>query len=167
MRRQTAVIGSAVFFVGVPLMVGGIIPWLLNGWQFRPAFPGMAPIRLAGIALVLAGLPVLIDSFARFALQGLGTPAPVAPTRHLVVTGFYRHVRNPMYVAVLAVILGQALLFADVRLLAYGFVFWLACHLFVVFYEAPTLSRSFGTDYDVFRTNVPRWMPRLRPWSPR
>ena len=103
----------------------------------------------------------------RFAIEGLGTPAPIAPTRHLVVTGFYRHVRNPMYVAVLAVILGQALLFANARLLAYGAAFWLACHLFVVFYEEPTLRRSFGADYDAFRANVPRWIPRLRPWSPR
>lgn len=167
MRRRVAVIGSAAFFIAVPLVVGGVIPWLLTGWQIQPAFLDMAPIRLAGIALILAGLPVLIDSFARFALERLGTPAPVAPTRHLVVTGFYRHVRNPMYVAVLAIILGQALLFADVMLLAYGLAFWLACHLFVVSYEEPTLRRSFGADYDAFRANVPRWIPRLRPWSPR
>jgi protein-S-isoprenylcysteine O-methyltransferase Ste14 len=165
MRRWAAVIGSAAFFIAVPLVVGGVIPGLLTGWQRQPTILDIAPIRLAGIALILAGLPVLIDSFARFALEGLGTPAPVAPTRHLVVTGFYRHVRNPMYVAVLAVILGQALLFADVRLLAYGLAFWLACHLFVVFYEEPTLHRSFGADYLAFRANVPRWIPRLRPWS--
>ncbi|MGO4841072.1 isoprenylcysteine carboxylmethyltransferase family protein, partial [Rhizobiaceae sp. 2RAB30] len=120
MRRQAAVIGSAVFFIAVPLVVGGVIPWLLTGWQHRSGFLDMVAIRFFGIALILAGLPALIDSFKRFALEGLGTPAPIAPTSHLVVTGFYRHVRNPMYVAVLAVILGQALFIADIRLLAYG-----------------------------------------------
>lgn len=167
MRRQAAVIGSAVFFIAVPLVVGGVIPWLLTGWQHGSGFLDMVAIRFLGIALILAGLPALIDSFKRFALEGLGTPAPIAPTSHLVVTGFYRHVRNPMYVAVLAVILGQALFFADIRLLTYGAAFWLACHLFVVLYEEPTLRRSFGTEYDTFLGNVPRWIPRLRPWSPR
>lgn len=165
MHKSAAVIGSTVFFIAVPLVVGGVIPWLLTGWQRHPGFLDMVPLRLAGAALILAGLPALIDSFVRFALEGLGTPAPIAPTSHLVVTGFYRHVRNPMYVAVLAVILGQALLFADARLFIYGAAFWLACHLFVVFYEEPTLRRSFGAEYDVFRANVPRWIPRLRPWS--
>lgn len=167
MSRWAAVIGSAVFFIAVPLVVGGVIPWFLTGWQRQPTFLDMAPIRFVGVVLIIAGLPVLIDSFKRFAVEGRGTPAPIAPTRHLVVTGYYRHVRNPMYVAVLAVILGQALLFADLRLLAYGAAFWLACHLFVVFYEEPTLRRSFGADYDAFRANVPRWIPRLRPWRLR
>lgn len=167
MRTRAAVIGSAVFFVAVPLVVGGVIPWLLTGRQGQSAFLDMAAVRIVGIVLILAGVPALIDSFRRFALEGLGTPAPVAPTSHLVVTGFYRYVRNPMYVSVLAVILGQALLFADGRLLVYGAAFWLACHLFVVLYEEPTLRHSFGAEYDAFLANVPRWIPRLRPWSPR
>jgi protein-S-isoprenylcysteine O-methyltransferase Ste14 len=106
----------------------------------------------------------LLESFARFALQGLGTPAPVFPTRRLVVTGVYRYVRNPMYVAVAAIILGQALLFGSVALLEYGAVVWLMFHLFVLLYEEPTLRGVFGSDYEAFRAAVPRWIPRLTPW---
>ena len=118
------------------------------------------------VALIVAGVPALLDSFARFALQGLGTPAPVLPTDRLVVTGLYRHVRNPMYVGVVTVVLGQGLLIGSARVLGYGVVLWLIFHLFVLGYEEPTLRRSFGTEYDRFCRNVPRWIPRLRPWRP-
>ena len=97
----------------------------------------------------------------RFALQGLGTPAPIAPPQHLVVTGLYRYVRNPMYVAVVAVILGQAILFGDWRLMTYGGLMWLAFYAFVLTYEEPVLAQKFGAQYEDFRANVPRWIPRL------
>ncbi len=93
--------------------------------------------------VILAGVPGLVNSFARFALQGLGTPAPIAPTRNLVVTSLYRYVRNPIYVAVVAIVLGQAVLLGDWRLIVYGALFWLAFHLFVVAYEEPTLEQTF------------------------
>jgi protein-S-isoprenylcysteine O-methyltransferase Ste14 len=80
------------------------------------------------------------------------------------VTGPYRYVRNPMYIAVVAIIFGQAFLFGDGHLLWYGALFWLACHLFVVMYEEPTLKRIFGMEYETFRANVPHWIPRLTPW---
>jgi protein-S-isoprenylcysteine O-methyltransferase Ste14 len=99
-----------------------------------------------------------------FRAAGLGTPAPIAPTQHLVVTGLNRYVRNPIYVTVAAVIFGQALLFGDWRLFAYGAVVWLVFHLFVVGYEEPTLKRSFGAEYEAFCINVPRWIPRLTAW---
>ena len=114
--------------------------------------------------MIVAGLPGLVDSFARFALQGLGTPAPIAPTQNLVVTGLYRYVRNPIYIAVVAVILGQAILFGDWRLMTYGGLMWLAFHAFVLTYEEPVLAQRFGTKYEDFRANVPRWIPRLSPW---
>ena len=114
--------------------------------------------------VIVVGVPVLVDSFARFALKGLGTPAPVFPTQHLVVSGLYRYVRNPVYVAVLAVILGQGLLFGDVRVLEYGVLVWIAFHLFVLLYEEPTLRRSFGAEYENFCANVGRWIPRLSAW---
>ena len=100
----------------------------------------------------------------RSQLQGLGTPAPIAPTQNLVVTGLYRYVRNPIYIAVVCVTAGQALLFGDGRLLLYGAAVWLAFHLFVVLYEEPTLQGEFGMEYETFRANVPRWIPRLTPW---
>ncbi len=129
------------------------------------AFPGSRRNALAGAVLIVLGLPILLEAFARFALQGRGTPAPVAPTERLVVQGPYRFVRNPMYVAVTTVILGQALLLGDSRLLAYGAVVWLSFHLFVLLYEEPTLRRRFGPDYDAFRAAVPRWIPRRTPWG--
>jgi protein-S-isoprenylcysteine O-methyltransferase Ste14 len=109
-------------------------------------------------------VPGVVDSFARFALEGLGTPAPIAPTQKLVVTGLYRYVRNPIYIAVVAVIFGQALLFGDWRLLCYGALLWLFFHVWVVMIEEPTLKQTFSTEYESFRTNVPRWIPRLTPW---
>jgi len=107
---------------------------------------------------------MILDSFARFAIQGLGTPAPVLPAKHLVITGLYRYVRNPMYVGVTAVIIGQALLLGSVRLLIYGAAVWLAFFIFVLVYEEPILRHTFGAEYDVFCQKVPRWIPRTRPW---
>src|SRR5229473_3311799 len=134
-QRTIAVLGSAVFFVVAPCTLAGLVPWSITGWQLRPPFLGLELTRGIGAIMILAGVPGLVDSFARFALQGLGTPAPIAPTRSLVVTGLYRYMRNPMYFAVVSVILGQALLFGDGRLPWYSGVVWLACHLFVVLYE--------------------------------
>ena len=94
----------------------------------------------------------------------MGTPAPIAPTRNLVVTGLYRHVRNPIYVSVAAVILGQALLFGDWRLFLYGALVFVAFHIFVLAYEEPTVRESYGAEYETYRANVPRWLPRLTPW---
>jgi protein-S-isoprenylcysteine O-methyltransferase Ste14 len=126
---------------------------------------GLAFSRMLGVVLIIFGLIILLDSFARFAFQGIGTPAPVFPTRHLVTKGFYRYVRNPIYVAVVAIIAGQALLFANIALIAYAIVIWLGFHIFVLIYEEPTLHRTFGTEYDVMCANVPRWLPRVSPWT--
>ena len=117
---------------------------------------------IAGVALVAGGSAVLLHAFARFALDGLGTPAPVAPTAHLVVGGAYRHVRNPMYLAVGATILGQALILGRPGLLAYPAVFGAAVAAFVHGYEEPELARTYGAEYDAYRRAVPAWIPRLR-----
>jgi protein-S-isoprenylcysteine O-methyltransferase Ste14 len=164
MQRVSAVLGSALFFVVAPCVLAGMIPWSMTRWEFRPAFFGFEGARSVGVLLILVGLPGLVDSFARFALQGLGTPAPIAPTRNLVVTGLYRYVRNPIYIAVVAIILGQAILFGDWRVMTYGVFMWLAFHAFVLTYEEPVLAQSFGAQYEDFRANVPRWIPRLSPW---
>ncbi len=164
MRRFLAVVGSAFFLVLAPGTVAGLAPWWISHWQMQAPLLGFSAFRVLGALLVAAGVAVLLDSFARFALQGLGTPAPVFPTRHLVVSGLYRYVRNPMYVAVVGVILGQGLVFGNVYVLRYGMLVWLGFHLFVMGYEEPTLRRSFGAEYEAFRANVPRWIPRLRAW---
>jgi protein-S-isoprenylcysteine O-methyltransferase Ste14 len=157
-------VGSVFFLLIAPGTVAVLVPWWISGWRIRPPLLNFSPSRWIGVLLILIGVPILLDSFVRFALEGLGTPAPVFPTRHLVVSGLYRYVRNPMYVAVAAVIVGQALLFGDVHVLEYGILVCLAFHLFVVFYEEPTLRRSFGAEYETFRANVPRWIPRLTAW---
>ena len=166
MSKVKAILGSALFFLAAPLVVAGVVPWWITRWEFRPAFFDLELTRLIGIVMIIVGAPGLLDSFARFALQGLGTPAPVAPTRYLVVTGLYRFVRNPMYVAVVAVVLGQAALFGDWRLLYYGALCWLAFHIFVLGYEEPTLRRTYGAEYEAYQANVPRWIPRLTPCRP-
>jgi protein-S-isoprenylcysteine O-methyltransferase Ste14 len=163
-RKTMAVLGSALFFAVAPSVLAGLIPWSMTQWEFRPPFLDLPATRAVGILLIAAGLPGVIDSFVRFALQGLGTPAPIAPPKNLVVTGLYRYVRNPIYVAVVAIILGQGILFGDGRLLIYGALLWLAFHAFVVAYEEPVLAESFGTQYEDFCANVPRWIPRLTPW---
>ena len=136
-RRRTmtmtmAILGSALFFVVAPSVLAGLIPWWMTRWEFLPPFFDLQATRAVGILLIVVGLPGLVDSFARFALQGVGTPAPIAPTQNLVVTGLYRYVRNPIYVAVVAVILGQAILFGDWRLMVYGGLMWFAFHAFVL-----------------------------------
>jgi protein-S-isoprenylcysteine O-methyltransferase Ste14 len=163
-RRLYSVVVSAIFAVVAPGTVAGLIPWWLSRWQFERPFFGFVAFRYFGVILIFAGLPVLVDAFARFALEGLGSPAPIFPTRHLVVTGFYRYVRNPMYVAVAALIVGQALVFGSRSVLQYGLFVWLGFHLFVLIYEEPTLRRTFGAEYETYRANVPRWIPRVNPW---
>ncbi len=164
MSKVSAALGSLIFLVLAPGIVAGLVPWWITSWSFDAPFAGYGILRLAGVVLIVAGLVPLLDAFARFALEGGGTPAPIAPTKRLVVRGPYRYVRNPMYVGVLAIILGQALLFASLPLLVYGAAVFLAVHLFVVGYEEPTLRRTYGTEYEAFKTAVPRWLPRLTAW---
>ncbi|ANT53086.1 methyltransferase family protein [Mesorhizobium amorphae] len=163
MRTIQAIAGSALFFIAAPGVVAGVMPCVLTDRYRLPlsTLPGLVP---AGWILILAAAALLLHSFARFALEGLGTPAPVAPTERLVVGGIYRHVRNPMYVAVLSTILGQALLFSSWAVFGYGIVAAAAMVSFVRLYEEPTLARRYGAEYEAYRRAVPRWLPRLTPW---
>lgn len=163
--RATALAGSALFLLVAPGTVAGLLPWLISRWRFEQDFGSSSLVVAAGLALTLLGLAGLLESFIRFALQGSGTPAPIAPTKRLIVHGLYRHVRNPMYVALITIIAGQALLFGQADLLAYGALIWAAFHLFVLAYEEPVLLRQYGTEYDRYARAVPRWLPRLRPWK--
>ena len=154
---RSPAVGTALFFAAAPGVVAGVVPWLLTGWEAREMPPAA---RLAGVALIAAGLPFLLHAFARFVTEGRGTPAPVAPTEHLVVGGVYRWVRNPMYLAVGAVIAGQALLLGSWSVAAYLLVFLLAVVTFVRGYEEPTLRARYGAEYDEYRRAVPGWWPR-------
>jgi protein-S-isoprenylcysteine O-methyltransferase Ste14 len=161
--KARAALGSLAFLLIAPGVVAGVLPWTLTGWHQAEELA--LPLRIAGGLLVVAGLSFLIHAFARFVLEGVGTPAPVAPTRHLVVGGVYRYVRNPMYLAVGAIILGQALLLGQPGLLAYAGAFGAAVFAFVRGYEEPTLASQFGPSYEEYRRAVPGWLPRLHPWD--
>jgi protein-S-isoprenylcysteine O-methyltransferase Ste14 len=162
-RRLDAALGSALFLVAAPGVVAGLVPWLLTGWDSTDP---PAPVIVLGAAFIAGGAGVLLLTFARFVVEGQGTPAPVAPTDRLVVGGLYRYVRNPMYVAVGATIVGQGMLLGRPVLLAYAAVFWLVVAAFVRGYEEPTLRARYGEEYAAYRRAVPAWWPRLRPWSP-
>lgn len=156
-------IGTIVFLLLAPGVVAGLIPWLITGWRWYDwdaAAWVIVPIAWIAIAV---GLAFLLYAFALFAMHR-GTPAPIAPTETLVVTGVYRFVRNPMYLAVLAIILGQALLFGSWWLVVYALIALGAVVAFVKGYEEPTLARAYGEQYLDYRRNVPGWWPRLTPW---
>jgi protein-S-isoprenylcysteine O-methyltransferase Ste14 len=158
-RRPSAAAGSALFFAVAPGVVAGLVPWLLTGWDAEAEW--WPPLRVAGALLVVAGAAVLVHAFARFVVEGLGTPAPVAPTEHLVVGGLYRYVRNVMYLAVTAAILGQALLLGSRALLVYAAVAWAGMAAFVLMHEEPALARRYGAQYEQYKRAVPAWWPRL------
>ena len=145
----------------------GIVLVYLPLWLTRFRVPAGEPwwqIAIAGM-LIAAGVAPLAESARRFIYAGRGTLVPTTPTEHLVVSGFYRFVRNPMYVGVLIVLAGEAVLFERRGLILYLAIVWVATHLFVCLYEEPTLRRRYGDEYLRFKQNVPRWVPRLTPWT--
>lgn len=164
MDRSKSAAVSAGFFVVGPGSVVGLIPWVITRWQLRRPLPGWSLARIVGAVLLATGLVPLGSAFAEFAKAG-GAPLPVAPTERLVITGFNRYLRNPMYIGLLLAVLGQALLFGNWRLLLYAAAVWLAPAAFVHWYEGPTLARQFGAEYDAYRHAVPAWLPRLHPWT--
>ena len=165
MRRPTAAAGSVLFFASAPGVVAGLIPWWLTRWQVHGPLAHGAPVRVAGLIMLILGAVVLIQAFVRFVAEGHGTPAPVAPTERLVTGGRYRHVRNPMYLAVVAAITGQALALGQPVLLGYAAVVWVTVAAFARWYEEPALARQFGAQYQAYRRGVPAWRPRIRPWK--
>jgi protein-S-isoprenylcysteine O-methyltransferase Ste14 len=158
-------LGSLIFFVLAPGTVAGWLPYIISRWRFEPPFLGVPAVRVVGGVLIVLGVACLVHCFARFALEGRGTPAPVAPTETLVVSGLYRYVRNPMYVAVVSIIVGQGVLLGNPSLLGYAGIVWLMFHAFVLAYEEPTLRRSYGDSYVAYQANVRRWLPRMTPWE--
>jgi len=165
MSRAKAAVGSLAFLVIAPGIVAGVVPWWLTGWTKEEPLPGWTVLRPIGWALVGGGAFVLIQTFARFVHEGLGTPAPVAPTERLVVGGLYRYVRNPMYLAVAATIIGQALIFGQPVLFLYAAAVLLTVAAFVHWYEEPTLREQFGAEYEAYLKAVPGWWPRRTPWK--
>jgi protein-S-isoprenylcysteine O-methyltransferase Ste14 len=163
MGKSAAAAGSSLFFALAPGVVAGVIPWLITGWDGSPAWPGW---RVLGALITACGAAVLVHAFWRFVAEGIGTPAPVAPTQHLVIGGLYRWVRNPMYLAVVACAAGQAGIFGRPVLLAYAAALLAIFVAFVRGYEEPTLTRQFGAEYLAYKRAVPGWWPRRPAQTP-
>lgn len=155
-----ALLGTVVFVAVLPGTAVVLVPYWLTGWRPAPPFLGTSLTRWLGALAVLAATPLFLAFLARFVREGRGTPAPVAPPERLVVGGPFRWTRNPGYVAVLAMLVGQALVFGSAAVLAYAGLVAAAFHAFVVLYEEPTLHRTFGAEYEAYCRRVPRWVPR-------
>lgn len=162
--RTSAAIKTTIFLFVAPGTTAGLIPWLITRWNVESGYDLIAA-QVIGVVLVIVGAAFLLSAFARFVIEGIGTPAPVAPTQKLVVGGSYRYVRNPMYVAVTTTIVGQSLLFGSWPVVFYAFLFWATTASFVRLYEEPKLMSQFGTEYAIYKQNVNGWIPRLKPWN--
>ena len=151
------ILKTILFTIFVPGTVAGLVPfWLLDAFQ-RPG-----PVAWVGVVVILLGAAIYFRCAWEFAVRGLGTPAPIAPTKFLVTTALHRYVRNPMYIGVFTVLVGEAVTFRSAVLLGYAAFFCVPVQLFVVFYEEPTLRRQFGESYEEYRRSVPRWVPKIR-----
>jgi len=158
-RKFWPIVNTLLFTIFVPGTVAILVPhWLLGGFP-RPQSGVLTWI--GGIAFPV-GAAIYFRCAWEFAARGLGTPAPIAPTKFLVTTPLHRYVRNPMYLGEALAILGQAALFWSIHVAEYAGAMLMTAHVFVVLYEKPTLQRQFGESYEEYRKNVPRWIPRLR-----
>ena len=157
--RRSITVSTLFTLFGGPGIVLVFGPWSITRF-WVPSGESESRIVIAA-ALIVVGLIPLFESIVRFVVVGRGTLMPLEPTKHLVVSGLYRYVRNPMYTGVLTVLAGEALLFGGRAMVVYLFAIWLAFHLFVCFYEEETLSRTFPGEYWRYKSNVPRWLPRL------
>ena len=136
----------------------GYIPYLLaDSFAYRAS----GPLEWLGFAVLAVGAAIYFRCAWEFAVRGLGTPAPIAPTKYLVTTALHRHVRNPMYLGVANAILGEAILFRSPHVAIYAAIMLTVAHIFVVLYEEPTLKRQFGASYEQYRRTVPRWIPKF------
>jgi protein-S-isoprenylcysteine O-methyltransferase Ste14 len=150
---------TALFTLLVPGAVLVLVPAALLASGLGPPL-NFGPARWAGLLPLVLGLTAIGVCFAEFVRRGRGTPAPYDPPRELVVAGLYRYVRNPQYVGVLLVVVGEALLAEAAILLGYSALLAVGYHLFVRYYEEPTLGRLFGESYSRYCGEVPRWLPK-------
>jgi protein-S-isoprenylcysteine O-methyltransferase Ste14 len=150
---------TIIFTFLVPGTVTLLVPyWLLSSRSAPPPMQ-LGSFRYVGALPILIGAAIYFWCAWDFTFAGRGTPAPIDPPKELVVRGLYRHVRNPMYVGILSILLGEAFLFASQRLFEYAAVTFIFFFLFVVLYEEPMLRQKFGESYRRYCGNVPRWIP--------
>lgn len=164
MRRSAAAISSAAWFVAAGGTAVLLVPWLINGWRFHRPLPYWTVAQVLGVVVICAGLVPAALTFVQFTRAG-GTPFPLAPTQRLVVSGFNRYVRNPIYAGSVLIFIGEALLFGQLSLLVVALAAWAFAAAFVRWYEEPVLLRRFGAEYEAYRRAVPAWLPRLHPWN--
>jgi len=155
-----ALLGTIVFVAVLPGTIIVLMPWWLTRWRLAPPLLDTSLTRWLGALAFLAATPLFVSFLSRFVWEGRGTPAPIAPTERLVVGGPFRWVRNPGYVAVIAMLVGQGLFFASPAVLVYAICVSLGFHVFVLLYEEPTLRRTYGDEYEAYCRRVPRWLPR-------
>ena len=166
MRPTTAMVASVGWFAVTAGVGAVLVPWWLTGWQLPNPLPFGGLAATLGVLMIVVGLIPPVHVFVQFVRAG-GTPMPGVMTKRLVVTGFNRYVRNPIYLGAIAIFLGEALVLWRLSLLLYAIAAWLGAAAFVRWYEEPALVRRFGSDYEEYRRAVPAWRPRLRPWSPQ
>jgi protein-S-isoprenylcysteine O-methyltransferase Ste14 len=152
---------SALWAILLPGMVAGYVPWRYFGLGRAPASFGAA--QAAGLLCIGVGSALLVACIVEFARRGRGTLSPLDPPRRLVVRGLYRYVRNPMYLSVTIIVLGEALWIGSRTLAIYWAIWFAAAHLFVVGYEEPNLRERFGSSYNAYARRVRRWIPSSRP----
>jgi protein-S-isoprenylcysteine O-methyltransferase Ste14 len=152
---------SAIWAVVLPGVVAGYVPWTVFGLRDVHLDP-RDPLQIAGIICASAGVALLLACIVEFARIGRGTLSPVDPPRALVVRGLYRYVRNPMYLSVSMIVIGEAAVARSIALAVYWSAFFLMANLFVIFYEEPNLRRRFGASFDEYANRVGRWIPRVR-----
>ena len=159
-RRFWPLVNTLLFTIVVPGTVAILFPrWLVGDFRWPPA----GVLTWIGAIAFLTGAGIYFRCAWEFAVRGLGTPAPIAPTKFLVTTALHRYVRNPMYLGVAIAILGEAAIFRSLHVAEYSALMLLTAHIFVVLYEEPTLQRQFGESYAEYKRKVPRWLPRLQP----
>jgi len=176
-RPVAPILNTLLFTIIVPGTVAVLIPrWLIGGY-FRPPARVLTSIgwtmvgwtmivcAMIGGALIVIGAAIYFRCAWEFAVRGLGTPAPIAPTKFLVTTALHRYVRNPMYIGVFLAILGQGIFFRSAHVAEYAIAMICIAHVFVLTYEEPTLHRQFGESYDEYRRTVPRWIPKFGNFS--
>lgn len=161
--RRSIVVSVLFAVFGGPGIVLVYVPW----WITRFHLPAGEPVwqKLIAAAMILVGLVPLLTSMLRFISVGRGTLVPGVPTEHLVVSGLYRYVRNPMYLGVLLSLAGEAVLLCNRGIVIEALAMWAGTHLMILVYEEPTLTRRFPDEYPRYKRNVPRWLPRLKPWN--
>jgi protein-S-isoprenylcysteine O-methyltransferase Ste14 len=150
---------TLIFTVVVPGTVTVLVPWLLLSSGREPVALDLAWVQLAGSSVIALGVVIYLCCAWDFAVKGRGTPAPIDPPKALVASRLYRVVRNPMYLGVMSILVGEAVTFESVRLAVYAAAMWSFFHLVVVFYEEPCLRGRFGESYREYCRAVPRWVP--------